>query len=181
MRKLIIALDGPAASGKSSTARLVAEKLGYLHIDTGAMYRAMTLRVLEQEIKLEDHETIGQLAHQTEIQLRQQEDGLHIFLNKKDVTEQIRTQAVNKAVSPVSSIKAVREVMVREQRKMGNDGGIVLEGRDIGTVVFPNADLKFFLIAQVTERAKRRQKDLKKTGIEVELDELANELIRRDD
>ncbi|MBI5214816.1 MAG: (d)CMP kinase [Ignavibacteriae bacterium] len=181
MRKLIIAIDGPAASGKSTTARLVAGKLGYLHIDTGAMYRAMTLKVLEQQLHLDDHETIGQLAHQTEIQLRQQEDGLHIFLDSRDVTERIRSQAVTKAASPVSSIKAVREVMVREQRKMGENGGIVLEGRDIGTVVFPNADLKIFLVAQVNERAKRRQMDLKKTGIEVGLDVLADELTKRDE
>jgi cytidylate kinase len=136
LRKIIIAIDGPAASGKSTTARLVAGKLGYLHIDTGAMYRAMTLKVLERQLHLDDHETIGRLAHQTEIELRQHEDGFHIFLDSKDVTERIRSQAVTKAASPVSSIKAVREVMVREQRKMGENGGIVLEGRDIGTVVF---------------------------------------------
>ncbi len=181
LRKLIIAIDGPAASGKSTTARLVAARLGYLHIDTGAMYRAMTLRVLEERIHLDDHETIGRLAEQTEIQLRQQEDGLHIFLDSRDVSELIRSQAVTKAASPVSSIKAVREVMVREQRKMGESGGIVLEGRDIGTVVFPNADLKIFLVAQVEERAKRRQKDFQKNGIEVGLETLTDELIKRDE
>ncbi len=181
MRKIIIAIDGPAASGKSTTARLVAKKLGYLHIDTGAMYRAITLKVLERKIPFDDHATIADLAEHTEIRLTKENENLHVFLDKKDVSTEIRTQAVSKATSPVSSIKAVREVMVREQRMMGKDGGVVLEGRDIGTVVFPEAELKIFLIADVTERAKRRQRELQNNGVEVEIEKLADELSKRDE
>ncbi len=181
MRKIIIAIDGPAASGKSTTARLVADELGYLHLDTGAMYRAMTLKVLEQKIRLDDEHTITGLAQQTEIRLKKDEGKLFVSLDGRDVTPHIRTQAVNKAVSPVSSIKGVREVMVREQRSMGKQGGVVLEGRDIGTVVFPEAELKIFLIASVTERAKRRQHDLRQSGVDIEIEKLADELMKRDE
>jgi len=181
LRKIIIAIDGPAASGKSTTARLVADELGYLHLDTGAMYRAMTLKVLEQKIRLDDEHTITGLAQQTEIRLKKDEGKLFVSLDGRDVTPHIRTQAVNKAVSPVSSIKGVREVMVREQRSMGKQGGVVLEGRDIGTVVFPEAELKIFLIASVTERAKRRQHDLRQSGVDIEIEKLADELMKRDE
>ncbi len=180
LKKLVIAVDGPAASGKSTTSKLVAKDLGYLYVDTGAMYRAMTLKVLQHKINLEVEERISRLAEKTNIRLEQHDDQLKVFLDRKDVTHAIRSQAVTNAVSAVSAIKKVREVMVREQRRMGANGGIVLDGRDIGTVVFPNADLKIFMIANVKERASRRQKDLIKEGVDVSLEELVDEINERD-
>ena len=177
---MVIAIDGPAASGKSTTSKLTAERLGYLHVDTGAMYRAMTLKVLDQQINVNDQERISKLTEETEIQLQLVQGSLRIFLDRQDVSEAIRSQKVTKAVSAVSSIAKVREMMVREQRRMGEHGGIVLEGRDIGTVVFPKADVKIFMVAQVEERARRRQKELKKQGVEVSLQELIDEIIERD-
>ncbi|MBI1806191.1 MAG: (d)CMP kinase [Ignavibacteria bacterium] len=180
MKKLVIAIDGPAASGKSTTSKLIAKRLGYLYVDTGAMYRAMTLKVLQQNISLDQTETIGRLAKRTQIRLDQSDGELKVFLDNRDVTQAIRNQAVTRAVSTVSMIKKVREVMVREQRRMGKRGGIVLEGRDIGTVVFPNADLKIFMVAHVEERARRRQKELKKQGVKVSVEQLVKELVERD-
>lgn len=180
MKKLVIAIDGPAASGKSTTSKLTAERLGYLHVDTGAMYRAMTLKVLEEHIDVNDELKIGQLAEQTEIRLQQVERMLKVFLDKRDVSDAIRSQKVTKAVSAVSSIRIVREVMVREQRRMGEHGGIVLEGRDIGTVVFPDADLKIFMVANVEERARRRQKELQKQHVDIPLQQLVDEIVERD-
>lgn len=180
MKKLVIAVDGPAASGKSTTSKLVAKDLGYLYVDTGAMYRAMTLKVLQHEINLEAEERISRLAEKTNIRLEQHDDQLKVFLDSKEVTRAIRSRAVTNAVSAVSAIKKVREVMVREQRRIGVNGGIVLDGRDIGTVVFPNADMKIFMMANVNERASRRQKDLIKEGIDVSLEELVEEINERD-
>ncbi len=180
MKKLVIAIDGPAASGKSTTSKLIARRLGYLYVDTGAMYRAMTLKVLEQKIDLEDQTAIGQLARHTKISLVHINNELRVLLDGRDVTRAIRSQQVTKSVSAISMIDAVREVMVREQRRMGTEGGIVLEGRDIGTVVFPNADLKVFMVADVEKRASRRQKDLEKQGVEVSLEDLKQEIIERD-
>lgn len=180
MKNLVIAIDGPAASGKSTTSKLVAKDLGLLYVDTGAMYRAMTLKVLQNKIYLESEEEISQLAQHTNIRLEQHDDQLKVFLDNKDVSKAIRSQAVTKAVSAVSSIKKVREVMVREQRRMGERGGIVLDGRDIGTIVFPDADLKIFMIADVKERARRRQKDLQIEGENVALERLVEEIIERD-
>ena len=151
-----------------------------MHIDTGAMYRAMTLKVLEQKIDVNDIERIGRLAEETEIRLRRDGSELQVLLHNQDVTKKIRSQVVSNAVSAVSSVPKVREVMVREQRKMGKDGGIVLEGRDIGTVVFPDADVKIFMVANVEERARRREKELRQAGTAVELEKLKKEIIERD-
>ncbi len=180
MKKLVIAIDGPAASGKSTTSKLIARRLGYLYVDTGAMYRAMTLKVLEQKIDLDDCDAIGQLARQTKISLVHINNELRVLLDGRDVTRAIRSQQVTKSVSAISMIDSVREVMVREQRRMGTEGGIVLEGRDIGTVVFPNADLKVYMVADVEKRASRRLKDLEKQGVEVSLEDLKQEIIERD-
>ncbi|MDI6767476.1 MAG: (d)CMP kinase, partial [Bacteroidota bacterium] len=154
MKKLVIAIDGPAASGKSTTSKLVAKQLGYLYIDTGAMYRAVTLKVLRGRIDPYDEDKIISLAKKTSIQLEQRDDQVHVFLDDEDVTRAIRSQAVTKAVSAVSAIPKLREVLVRKQRLLGKRGGVVLEGRDIGTVVFPNADLKIFMSADIKERAR---------------------------
>lgn len=180
MKKLVIAIDGPAASGKSTTAKLVAERLGYLYVDTGAMYRAITLKVLRHNIDLSDEASINNLAKKSSIRLEQNKNQIKVFLDNKDVTNEIRSPEVTCAVSAVSAIPKVRELMVSMQRKMGKDGGVVLEGRDIGTVVFPNADLKIYMIADVKERAQRRQKDLEKIGVQVDLEKLVNEINERD-
>jgi cytidylate kinase len=179
-KRIIIAIDGPAASGKSTTARLVAERLGYLYIDTGAMYRAVTLKMLQQSLSPTDVSGIAALLDTTEVHLIQNQTRLKVFLDGADVTEAIRSQEVTGAVSAVSSIPVVREAMVKQQRKMGESGGVVLDGRDIGTVVFPNADLKIFLIANVEERARRRQRELVAKGTHVELGVLMREIAERD-
>jgi cytidylate kinase len=180
LRTIVIAIDGPAASGKSTTARLVARRLGYLHVDTGAMYRAVTLRVLQEEIPLEDVDRIGALAEETRLRLEKGDDGVRVFLDGREVTQQVRSAQVTRSVSVVSSYQRVRNVLVREQRRMSAGGGVVLEGRDIGTVVLPNADLKIFMIASVPERVKRRQKDLHVAGVDIDSTVLEKEIIERD-
>ena len=180
LKKLVIAIDGPAASGKSTTSKLIAQRLGYLYVDTGAMYRAMTLKILEHKIDLDDHDAIARVAAKTEIRLKQIDGELKVFLDGRDVSRLIRSPQVTRAVSAISMIDAVREVMVREQRRMGKGGGVVLEGRDIGTVVFPDADVKVYMVADVERRARRRQKDLEKQGVEVSLDDLKIEIAERD-
>lgn len=178
--KLVIAIDGPAASGKSTTARLVAQRLGYLHVDTGAMYRAATLKVLRAGIPPGDAGRIAALIETSHVELRDVNGHPKVFLDGEDVSDAIRTQEVTRAVSAVSGIRRVRDVMVREQRRMGRDGGIVLEGRDIGSVVFPDADLKFFLVAGIDARAKRRSRELEERGIAADPEALRDEIRERD-
>jgi cytidylate kinase len=180
-KNLIIAIDGPAASGKTTTAKLVAQQLGYLHIDTGAMYRAFTLKVLREGVPLDNIAEIAQLASESYIELRNIQGVQRVLIDGEDVSEEVRTPEVTSAVSAVSSIPKVRAVMVREQQRLGRDGGVVLEGRDIGTVVFPNADLKFFMLAGIDARAARRRDELSMTGVSVEINRIKDELQRRDD
>jgi cytidylate kinase len=180
LKKIAIAIDGPAASGKSTTAKMVAQKLGYLHIDTGAMYRAITLKVLDERLDLSEKEKIVRVAQATRIRLYTENGTTKIFVDEQDVTRRLRTPLVTGAVSTVSCYPEVREVMVREQRKMAARGGAVLEGRDIGTVVLPHAELKIFMTANIRERARRRKKDLAATGIDTPLDNLEKEIEQRD-
>jgi CMP/dCMP kinase len=180
LKKITIAIDGPAASGKSSTAKLVAQKLGYLHIDTGAMYRALTLKALEKKIDVNDRNKVAALARTSTIRLEGGNPTTKVFFDSEDITERIRTPQVNRSVSIVSSYQGVREVMVREQQRMAAQGGVVLEGRDIGTVVLPSAELKIFMIASVEERVKRRKKDLAFSGITADEEELSREIEARD-
>ncbi len=158
----------------------MAERLGYLHVDTGAMYRAMALKVLEEGIDFSDTSSIETLVDSTEVRLKSINCELRTFLDGVDVTEKIRSREVAKAASSVSTIRRVREAMVKEQRRMGKDGGIVLEGRDIGSVVFPDADLKIFLTASLENRARRRQVELQKQGLQVDLEPLRKEIADRD-
>ncbi len=180
MRKIVIAIDGPAASGKSTTARLVADRLGYLHIDTGAMYRAVTLRVLEERVSLDDVEGIGALAEATRIRLERSAGTNRVYVGSRDVTREIRSEPVTRSVSAVSSYQRVRDVLVREQRRIAESGGVVLEGRDIGTVVLPNADLKIFMVARVSERVKRRKIELEAVGESIDTARLEQEIVERD-
>jgi len=180
MRKIIIAIDGPAGSGKSTTARLVAQKLGYIYIDTGAMYRALTLKVIESGIDPKDENSIVELAEKTKIELLYQNGNLKVMLDDKDVTEKIRTPEVTSLVSIVSAHPKVRNVMVKKQRELGKNGGVVMDGRDIGTVVFPDADLKIFMNADIKERARRRQKEMQMQGFDADIEELVKEIEERD-
>ena len=179
-KKLIIAIDGPAGSGKSTTARIVAERLGLLHIDTGAMYRAVTVKVLEKEVKPDDREAISARLESTKVELRQVGPVRHVFLDGRDVTERIRDSDVTSAVSAVSRVRKVREAMVRQQRALSADRGVVMDGRDIGTVVFPDADLKIFLVASLKTRAERRRGELLQSGVNATLETLKSEIARRD-
>jgi cytidylate kinase len=181
LKRITIAIDGPAASGKSTTAKLVAQRLGYLHLDTGAMYRAITLGVLKRGIDVAAREKVQSFAQAADLVVEASgPKGNKILLNGKDVTAEIRSPEVTKNVSTISSYEAVRAVLVREQRKLAAQGGIVLEGRDIGTVVLPEADLKIFMIAAVSERARRRKKELLTAGIEVQDEEIVKEIEERD-
>lgn len=180
MKKIIIAIDGPAGSGKSTTARLVAQKLGYIYIDTGAMYRALTLKVIELGIDPNDESSIIKIAENTKIELLYENGNLKVILDGKDVSEKIRSPEVTSLVSIVSAHPKLRDIMVKKQRELGRNGGVVMDGRDIGTVVFPDADLKIFMTADVKERAKRRQKELKAQGFDVEIEKLIKEIEERD-
>lgn len=180
MKKIIIAIDGPAASGKSSSAKIIAETLGYTYIDTGAMYRAVTLAFLKTNREYVEKEVID-LCDKIKIELFPSEKGQRTFLDGEDVSDDIRTPEVTKWVSPVSAIAEVREKLVDMQRKMGENGGIVMDGRDIGTVVFPNAELKIFLIASVKTRAIRRFKEHQAKGENLTIEEIEKDIIRRDE
>lgn len=176
----IIAIDGPAGSGKSTTARLVAQKLGFTYLDTGAMYRALTLKAIKNRIDIQSESEIIALMNDTEIELRTRRSRLQVLLDGEDVTRKIRSREVTDKVSTLSALKIVREWMVHLQRKLGKNGKVVAEGRDIGTVVFSNAQLKIFLVASLEERAKRRQKDYSNERKVLELKEVTEELSKRD-
>jgi len=155
-RKLVIAIDGPAGSGKSTIAARLARKLGYINLESGAMYRALALKAMEQQVSLDDAEALRQLAEQSVIQLEPSGDGNRVLLDGQDVSRRIREPDVTATASRVSAHPQVRRVMVARQRELGANGGVVMEGRDIGTAVFPNAEVKIFLDAEQTVRAERR-------------------------
>jgi len=158
VKPITITIDGPAGAGKSTTARRVAEKLGYLYIDTGSMYRAVTLSALRANTPLDD-KSLGELCRKLNIVLEQSFDGQRTFVNGEDVTAHLRTQEVTDVVSTVSACPSVRRHLVQRQREIGLNGGVVMDGRDIGSVVFPNAQVKVFLVADLNERTKRRLND----------------------
>ena len=153
---MIVAIDGPAGSGKSTVAHAIAEQCGFTYLDTGAMYRCVTLACLEQGVDVQDDEAVSEVARKARIEFGAGEQGQTVCLNGKDVTADIRTPQIDKNVSAVSAIPAVREAMVSLQRAVGEQGDVVAEGRDIGTVVFPNAEVKVFLTADAEARAHRR-------------------------
>ena len=155
-RKLVIAIDGPAGSGKSTIAARLAKKFGYINLESGAMYRALALKALERATGLDDEEALRQLAEQTHIELIPTSEGNSVLLDGRDVSQRIREADVTAAASRVSVHPSVRRIMVARQRTMGAQGGVVMEGRDIGTVVFPDADVKIFLDADAAVRAERR-------------------------
>ena len=177
---MIIAIDGPAATGKSSTAKAVAEKLGFMYLDTGAMYRAVTLAVLEKDISLTNEYTLESFLTSLDLNILYIEKTLMIELDQLDVTDRIRDPEVTAKVSEVSALPAVRKTMVKFQRKLASGKDCIVEGRDIGTVVFPNADLKFYMIADASIRAERRKKDLLTLGKNKDISELETEIKNRD-
>ena len=174
---MIIAIDGPSASGKSTTAKGVAERLGITHLDTGAMYRATTYGIIESGIDLNDVQSIHEFLKNMALQF---DSFNHIWINGENVSIKIRTNKISTSVSAVIAVPAVRSRMVEIQRSIAKGKDCVLEGRDIGTVVFPNADFKFFLTADILVRAKRRLKDLEKIGEESTLNDLMSDIEKRD-
>jgi len=178
---MIIAIDGPAGAGKSTIAQLIAQKLGFLYIDTGAMYRALTLKVLEGKVDISDSARVIEIARTSSIDLLNNSDGtIKVLLDGQDVSLAIRDVCITKHVSDIAKIKEVRDCLVQLQRKFGNRKNSVLDGRDIGTVVFPDADFKFYLDADMKERAARRYKELVAMGKEVTLPEIENDVFNRD-
>jgi pantoate ligase / CMP/dCMP kinase len=181
-RRPIVAIDGPAGAGKSTVARMVAEELGILYLDTGAMYRAVTWLVLQSGIDISDEAAIAELVSRSQIELCPEQERLRVLINDQDVTQAIRSWEVTSQVSEIAAQPAVRQALVKQQQRYGHCGGIVIEGRDIGTYVFPDAELKIFLTASVQERARRRQLDLKHQGKDndVSLDALEQAIFERD-
>ena len=177
---MILAIDGIAASGKSTTAKMVASKLGFTFLDTGAMYRAVTLAILDQSVELNDETALKSLLTDLDLEVKPDKEGTNIFLKGKDVSKKIRSLDVTENVSAVSAIPVVREAMVSIQRTLGSQTDCIVEGRDIGTVVFPDADFKFFIVADVKTRARRRQLDLLTLGEKRSIEELSKDLKTRD-
>ncbi|HLR15925.1 MAG TPA: (d)CMP kinase [Bacillota bacterium] len=180
MKKIAIAIDGPAAAGKSTVAKIVAEKLQYVYIDTGAMYRAVTLYVLDHQIDVQNEERISKILPNITITFEQQTDGQHVYLNGVDITDEIRSTSVTNNVSLISSYSSVREEMVRRQQEFVADRAVVMDGRDIGTHVIPDAEIKFFLIASVDERAERRYHENKRRGFNSDIEQIKKEIRERD-
>lgn len=181
---MIVTIDGPAGSGKSTTARATAERLGFVYLDTGAMYRAVALLFLRTDADPGSDEADAVLSG-LEMDVRYDPDGMRVFLGDEDVSDVIRTSEVGTMASQVSSLRAVREHLVREQRRIGFEqeerhGGVVLDGRDTGTVVFPGADLKIYMVADVEERARRRQEQYEQEGKEISFSEVRREIEERD-
>lgn len=177
MKNLVIAVDGPAGAGKSTIAKLIAEKLNINYIDTGAMYRAITYKCLQNNIDINNEEDVINIAKQCDIDFKDN----NIYLNGNILKDEIRTMEVSNNVSNVAKIKEVRYLMVDVQRNIGKVSSVILDGRDIGSYVFPNADYKFFLVATPEERGKRRYKELVNKGYDVNLEEIISDIIKRDE
>lgn len=181
-KKLTIAIDGPAGAGKSTVAQIVAQRLGFVYIDTGAMYRAVTLLALREAMDLGSEAELSSLVQRADIRLenREGETKPRVILNGEDVTGEIRSPEVSRHVSLVAQVPVVRKQMVELQRQMGEAGGVVMDGRDIGTHVFPRAEIKIFLTASIEERAMRRGKELQEKGYPVDWEKLKAEIFSRD-
>jgi len=175
-KKTVVAIDGPSGTGKSTTARILAEKLGFLYIDSGAMYRAITYELISKNVKPNDIKKITELTQNAKMSF----DGEDFFLNGKKVTKEIRSLEVTNKVSSVSSIKELRKILVNKQREFSKKNNVVMDGRDIGTVVFPNADFKFYMICDLKTRAARRRQDFIEHGMKIPVEKIMLELNKRD-
>lgn len=182
MKKNVVAIDGPAGAGKSTIAKIVAKKLGYLYLDTGAMYRAVTWNALRQKADFHDPKLLTRIAKQTKIEFVQDHKKklLQVFVNGEEITQKIRTEKVSRHTNAAASVPGVRTILRNQQRRIGQNENIVMEGRDIGTAVFPKAEIKFYLDASPMERAKRRYKELKARGKKVSLEHIAHAIAQRD-
>lgn len=179
-RGLVIAVDGPSGAGKSTISKALSQRLGYLEIDTGAMYRAMAWLARESGLDLKNEEAVLDFCLQAEVELVLDNGTTRVLANGSDVTTVIRTPDISMLTSSISALKPVRDAMLSLQRKMGAKGGVVLDGRDIGTVVFPDAELKFFLSASAEERGRRRFLELQEKGVQATLEETIKDVIQRD-
>lgn len=179
--KIAVAVDGPAGAGKSSISKIVAKKLGYLYIDTGAMYRSVTWAVLHNHIDVNNQKAVEALLPELDLTMEASDDSCKVFIAGQDVTDFIRTPQVNNAVSIVASYKGVRQYLVERQRLMAEAGGVILDGRDIGSVVLPNAELKIYLTASVEARSMRRYLEVKGTVNEQTLEDIKDSVMQRDD
>lgn len=175
-----IAIDGPASSGKSTVARRIADDLGLIYVDTGAMYRALTFEALRKNVNIKDEDALLKLLKNTEISLKKRNMAQSVYLNDEDVTEDIRQNNVTNTVSIVAAHPLVRKEMVTRQQRLAENNGVVMDGRDIGTVVLPDSDVKIFLVASVMERAERRHKENKGKGIFSDLEQLKKDIAERD-
>lgn len=180
MNKYIIAVDGPSAAGKSCMSKEISDKLNIVYIDTGAMYRAVALYFIENEVNAENQESVKEALEKINIKFERVNANLRVFLNNEDISDKIRTEKIGMMASKVSAIPRVRYDMVDRQRKLANDYSVILDGRDIGSVVFPNADLKIYLTASEEERAKRRLIDLEQKGINTTYEEVLEDIKKRD-
>ena len=176
MKEIIVTVDGPAGSGKSTIAKIIAKKYGFTYLDTGAMYRMIALYALENSIDLQDSKAIETMLKNTKLDIV----GNQFFLNGKDVSDEIRTPRVSAIVSPVSAIKEVRVKLVDLQREISKGKSVILDGRDIGTVVFPSGDVKIYLVASPEERAKRRLKEYEEKGVEADYESVLASIKERD-
>ncbi|MCM3163124.1 (d)CMP kinase [Metabacillus litoralis] len=179
-KKLSVAIDGPAAAGKSTVAKIIAEDYSYIYIDTGAMYRALTYKALQDGIDLKDEKSVADILSKIKIELHPSKDGQLVMINGENVSDVIRTNEVTNNVSFVAMHPLVREEMLKRQRQLAIEGGVVMDGRDIGTHVLPNAELKIFLRASVEERAKRRHEENMKKGFSSNYEQLKQEIANRD-
>ena len=179
-KRISIAIDGPAFAGKSTVAKVVAKELSYVYIDTGAMYRTLTYATLEQKVDIENEEQLMEVVKNVNIEFQQGENTQLVFLNGQDVSEVIRTPDVTNRVSIVAKHRLVREEMVRRQQELAKKGGVVMDGRDIGTHVLPDAEVKIFMLASVEERAERRHLENLNKGFDSNLERLKEEIAQRD-
>lgn len=180
MKRFAIAVDGPAGSGKSTVAKLVAGKLGIIYVDTGAMYRTVALYCMKKKIPLEEEAAVVAALEGLNMRIRPEAEGQRIFLNEEDVTEKIRTAEIGKAASTVAAYQKVRERMVQMQQKMAEEHSVIMDGRDIGTVVLPDAEVKIYLDAGVEERVRRRVGELAAKGESADLKEIKKMIVQRD-
>jgi len=181
MKKFVIAIDGPAGSGKSTVAKIIAAKIGFLYVDSGAMYRALTLKALKEKVPFDNDKKLIEMARAAKIELYPEDGKYKVLLDGRDVSDEIRTEEVSKTSHYVSSILPIREILWRMQREYREKHDIVMDGRDIGSKVFPDAQLKIFLDAGVKERAKRRYLQLKEMGVDGNLEEIEKDIAARDE